>query len=69
MIEYYDRFLFNDVEGITEIVQATQDDCKKEQKLFQRLLQYVKKPLYLGCRNFTKLSALVKLYNLKVCHG
>ena len=51
------------------MVQAKQDDCKKKPKLFQRLLPYVKKSLYLGCRNFTKLSALVKLYNLKVCHG
>ena len=29
-IEYYDRFLFNDVEGIIEMVQAKQDDCKKK---------------------------------------
>ena len=27
------------------------------------------KTLYPGCRNFTKLSALVKLNNLKTCHG
>ncbi|CAL8992503.1 unnamed protein product, partial [Prunus brigantina] len=26
-------------------------------------------PLYPGCRNYTKLSALVKLYNLKAKHG
>nr|GEU46401.1 hypothetical protein [Tanacetum cinerariifolium] len=32
---------------------------------FQELLLYVKKPLYEGCPDFTKLSAIVKLLNLK----
>ena len=27
----------------------------------------VEKPLYSGCINCTKLSALIKLYNLKTC--
>ena len=38
-VEYYDRFPFNDVEGAIEMVQATQNDCKNEPKLFQRLLK------------------------------
>ena len=37
--------------------------------MFQTLLEDVKKPLYPGCRNFTKLSALVTLYNLKARYG
>ncbi|KAL6326328.1 hypothetical protein AAG906_005522 [Vitis piasezkii] len=34
-------------------------------QVFGRLLEDVEKPLYPGCMKYTKLSALVKLYNLK----
>ena len=51
------------------MVEATQDDCKANPKLFERLLEYAEKPLYPDCKNFTKLSALVKLYNLKRRYG
>ncbi|KAL6327729.1 hypothetical protein AAG906_024698 [Vitis piasezkii] len=51
------------------MVEAAQDDCKANPKLFERLLEDAEKPLYPGCKNFTKLSALVKLYNLKGRYG
>ena len=50
-----------------EMVQATHEDCKNDLESFQRLLKDVEKPLYSGCINCTKLSALIKLYNLKTC--
>ncbi|RVX18749.1 hypothetical protein CK203_006964 [Vitis vinifera] len=56
---------FNDVDSTIEMVQVAYDDRKNDPKLFETLLEDAQKPLYLGCRNFTKLSALVKLYNLK----
>ena len=37
--------------------------------MFGRLLEDAEKPLYLGCMKYTKLSALVKLYNLKAYYG
>ena len=52
-----------------EMVEAAQDDCKANPKLFERLLENAEKPLYPSCKNFTKLSALVKLYNLKGRYG
>ena len=37
--------------------------------MFGRLLEDAEKPLYLGCMKYTKLSALVKLYDLKARYG
>ncbi|RVW62905.1 hypothetical protein CK203_059764 [Vitis vinifera] len=51
------------------MVEAAQDDCKANPKLFERLLEDAEKPLYPDCKNFTKLSTLVKLYNLKGRYG
>ena len=51
------------------MVQATHDDCQNDPELFSRLLQDGEKPLYPGCRNFTRLYALIKLYNLKARFG
>nr|GEZ57377.1 hypothetical protein [Tanacetum cinerariifolium] len=53
-----------------EMVNATKesfddDDLAK----FQELLLDVEKPLYKGCPNFVKLSAIVKLLNLKGKYG
>ncbi|XP_057806813.1 uncharacterized protein LOC131021574 isoform X3 [Salvia miltiorrhiza] len=36
---------------------------------FHRLLEEAEMPLYFGCDGFTKLSATVKLYNLKAKYG
>ena len=38
-------------------------------EIFTKILNDAEKPLYPGCRKFTKLSALVKLYNLKARYG
>ena len=37
--------------------------------MFGRLLEDAEKPLYLGCMKYTKLSALVKLYDLIARYG
>ena len=42
---------------------------QKIQNEFEKLLNDAEKPLYEGCKKFTKLSTLVKLYNLKVRYG
>lgn len=51
------------------MVHAAQDDYMKDPHSFGRLLEDAEKPLYPGCSKFTKLSALAKLYNLKVRYG
>ena len=38
-----------------EMVEATQEDCKDNPKLFEIFLEDAKRPLYPGFKNFTKL--------------
>ncbi|RVX18397.1 hypothetical protein CK203_006331 [Vitis vinifera] len=67
--EWHHTVEFNDVDSTIEMVQVAYDDRKNDPKLFETLLEDAQKPLYPGCKNFTKLSALVKLYNLKARYG
>ena len=60
---------FNDVDSTIDMVKAVHDDFHADAEIFKKLLQDAEKPLYPGCRKFTKLSALVKLYNLKARYG
>ncbi|GJS76502.1 putative transposase-associated domain-containing protein [Tanacetum coccineum] len=49
-----------------EMVNATKDNIDEDDLVkFQELLLNAEKPLYEGCPDFTKLSAIVKLLNLK----
>ncbi|GJW22626.1 hypothetical protein Tco_0033248 [Tanacetum coccineum] len=48
------------------MVNATKDNFDEDALVkFQKLLLDAEKPLYEGCPDFTKLSAIVKLLNLK----
>ncbi|KAK9289837.1 hypothetical protein L1049_007997 [Liquidambar formosana] len=51
------------------MVQAAHDNYTSDPKLFEKLLEDADKPLYPDCKKFTKLSSLVKLYNLKGRYG
>ncbi|GJV54273.1 reverse transcriptase domain-containing protein, partial [Tanacetum coccineum] len=52
------------------MVNATNDNFDVDDLVkFQELLLDAKKPLYEGCPDFTKLSAIVKLLNLKGKYG
>ncbi|TYK31581.1 uncharacterized protein E5676_scaffold172G00760 [Cucumis melo var. makuwa] len=51
------------------MVEIAHEQYSKDPSGFEKLLNDVEKPLYEGCTKFTKLSTLVKLYNLKVRHG
>ncbi|GJY37243.1 putative transposase-associated domain-containing protein [Tanacetum coccineum] len=53
-----------------EMVNATKESFDKDDLAkFQELLLDAEKPLYKGCPDFTKLSAIVKLLNLKGKYG
>ena len=67
--EHHNRFPFSNVDSTIEMVQAAHDDCQYNPEMFKTLLEDAQKPMYLGCKNFTKLYALVKLYNLKTRYG
>nr|GEY90136.1 hypothetical protein [Tanacetum cinerariifolium] len=52
------------------MVNATKDNFDEDDLVkFQELLLDAEKPLYEGCPNFTKLSSIVKLLNLKGEYG
>lgn len=57
--------LFNRV----NMVQSIHDQSSNTSNTFDTMFDDVKKPLYTGCKKLTKLSALVRLYNLKVRYG
>nr|GEV60690.1 ribonuclease H-like domain-containing protein [Tanacetum cinerariifolium] len=53
-----------------EMVNATKDNFDEDGLVkFQEVLLDAEKPLYEGCTDFTKLSAIVKLLNLKGKYG
>ncbi|GKB74093.1 putative transposase-associated domain-containing protein, partial [Tanacetum coccineum] len=59
-----------DGQTTVEMVNATKDNFDEDDLVkFQELLLDAEKPLYEGCPNFTKLSAIVKLLNLKGMYG
>ncbi|GJW27856.1 retrovirus-related pol polyprotein from transposon TNT 1-94 [Tanacetum coccineum] len=63
-------FAYIPIDGPTtvEMVNATKDNFDVDD-LFQELLLDAEKPLYEGCPDFTKLSAIVKLLNLNGYNG
>lgn len=58
-----------DVLNTIEKVQAGHEDFMGNFENFQKLLGDAHKPLYRGCKKFTKLSASVNLFNLKAKRG
>nr|GEX61508.1 hypothetical protein [Tanacetum cinerariifolium] len=53
-----------------EMVNSTKESFDEDDLAkFQELLLDAEKPLYKGCQNFTKLSTIVKLLNLKGKYG
>ena len=57
-------------DDVVGMVNEIQEDFVDHHKKFGRLLGEAEKPLYFGCAdNFTKLSAIVRLYNLKAGNG
>ncbi|KAL0536446.1 hypothetical protein IC582_025395 [Cucumis melo] len=58
----------NDVGNIKEMVEIAHKQYSNDPSGFEKLLNDAEKLLYEGCKKFTKLSTLVKLYNLKVRH-
>ena len=47
------------MDSTVEMVQVAHDDCKNDPKFYETLLEDAQKPLYPGCRNFTKLSVCI----------
>ena len=57
-------------DDVVGMVNEIEENFVDHHEKFERLLGDAEKPLYFGCtNNFTKLFAIVRLYNLKVNNG
>lgn len=56
----------NDVESINEMIEVAHDEYSKDPNEFEKLFNDAEIPLFEGCKKFTTLSTLFKLYNSKV---
>jgi hypothetical protein len=54
------------LEDMVDVVEHDFRDCPK---MFERIKTDANTPLYEGCTKFIKLSAVLKLYNLKAGNG
>ena len=55
-------------DDLFEMIDDAQYESNVDPVKFQSLLNDAEKPIYPGCTRFTKLSALLRLYNLKAKH-
>ncbi|KAL4560503.1 hypothetical protein LXL04_032655 [Taraxacum kok-saghyz] len=57
-------------DNLDEMLDDIEDDgTYTDYENFQQLIEDNEKPLYEGCKKFTKLSAVLKLFNLKANNG
>ncbi|KAL0556751.1 hypothetical protein IC582_005267 [Cucumis melo] len=59
----------DDVDDTIEMFEAAHNYFKDKSENFEEVVDDAKKPLYPNCTNFTKISTLIKLYNLKAKFG
>ena len=69
MAQCHDTVNYSDVGNTVDMIHAMKDEFMEDPILFKKLLEDAEKPLYPGCAKFTKLSALVILYNVKARYG
>ncbi|WCJ37799.1 hypothetical protein M5689_018900 [Euphorbia peplus] len=54
---------------VNEMLHSVGDQFKERPHVYESILRAADKPLYKDCSNFSKLSAVLKLFNLKASHG
>ncbi|KAL0549361.1 hypothetical protein IC582_013843 [Cucumis melo] len=59
----------DDVDDTIGRFEAAHNYFNDKSENFEELVDDAKKPLYPNCTNFTKISTLIKLYNLKAKFG
>ncbi|KAL4035704.1 hypothetical protein IC575_004409 [Cucumis melo] len=59
----------DDVDDIIGMFEAAHNYFNDKSENFEEVVDDTKKPLYPNCTNFTKISTLIKLYNLKAKFG
>lgn len=60
-----DKIDDDDNDHVDEMMDGVEDDLGQHSRVFESLTQAAQKPLYPGCKKFTKLSAVLTLFNIK----
>ncbi|XP_027337270.1 uncharacterized protein LOC113850963 [Abrus precatorius] len=68
-INYSETFRTNESDHAEQISNVVEEDLRDCPKMFKRLKDDAKTPLYNGCTKFTRLSSVLKLYNFKASNG
>ncbi|KAH7837023.1 hypothetical protein Vadar_008640 [Vaccinium darrowii] len=58
-----------DVAQAIEMVEAAADHCTTDPKEFKKLIDDAEKPLFPGCKKYSKLSTLVRMFKFKANIG
>ncbi|KAL0559470.1 hypothetical protein IC582_004081 [Cucumis melo] len=64
-----EKYEHDDLFNTVNMFKSAHAESCNRSNTFDTMFDDTKKPLYLGCKKFTKLLALVRLYNLKVRYG
>ncbi|PKA61494.1 hypothetical protein AXF42_Ash014411 [Apostasia shenzhenica] len=54
---------------LDDLIKNIEDNFTRKPEQFEEFLEDARTPLFPGCNNFTKPSALMRLYNLKATNG
>ena len=65
----FDTSMCDDDDGIEEMLHVVEDELWDCPALYESLKSDAEKPLYFGCTKYTRLLAVLKLYNLKARYG
>ena len=58
-----------DNDHLDEMMDGVHDDLENQPDVFESLSEAAKKPLYPGCKKYTKLSTVLTLFNIKSQYG
>ncbi|KAL4561836.1 hypothetical protein LXL04_034016 [Taraxacum kok-saghyz] len=69
MHDNIDELLHDRFRGVIEEVNVVREGLNEEAKKFYKLVEEGKQELFLGCKNFTKLSFIIRIFLYKTLHG
>ncbi|KAL4581331.1 hypothetical protein LXL04_017545 [Taraxacum kok-saghyz] len=69
MHDNIDELLHDRFRGVTEEVNVVREGLNEEAKKFYKLVEEGKQELFPGCKNFTKLSFIIRIFLYKTLHG
>ncbi|XP_052620020.1 uncharacterized protein LOC128126308 [Lactuca sativa] len=69
MHDNFDELLHDRFRDVAEEISMVQEGLNEEAKKFYKVVEEGKQELFPGCKNFTKLSFIIRLFLYKTLHG